>query len=246
MIIIRYSFLLFFIFSIYTNGLSAREGWVFSTFLGFSESANTTIKFKLNDQPKLSMTGKYEGKSWTDSHYWFGRFERWSGKKGLGIELIHHKIYLKNTTDIIENFSISDGYNLLHVNIAREKDYGIWRLGVGAVIAHPDATFQGREQYKIKGSKGLHWAGPSAAISFERVLYEKKQTIVSLEGKINISYAKVPISDHSSEYAEVPNIGFHIALGFCRHLPKQSTVKQKVLYLTPYLYSKVIGGALGT
>ena len=36
------------------------------------------------------------------------------------------------------------------------------------------------EQYKIKGSKGLHWAGPSAAVSFERLLYEKKQTIVSL------------------------------------------------------------------
>ncbi|RAP30326.1 hypothetical protein DID76_03395 [Candidatus Marinamargulisbacteria bacterium SCGC AG-414-C22] len=219
----------------------AADGWQFTTYVGASYSADAPLKIRLADQSNIDMTADYDNRSFEDSHYWIGRFEKWHHNKALGFEVVHHKVYLKNTTSIVEDFSISDGFNLVYVNWAKKSKNAILRYGLGVVIGHPDVTIKDRDQFVTKGSEGLYLSGPSVQISYERELWQKKLTVVTLETKGSLSYAKVPVSNNDDEYAETVDVAFHIALGVGRKLPKQASLTEKALFLSPYLYSKAYG-----
>ncbi len=62
------------------------------------------------------------------------------------LELIHHKLYLdEGLPDYISSLEFTDGYNLLMGNFVFKKDHIGYRLGVGALITHPDVTIVGDE-----------------------------------------------------------------------------------------------------
>ena len=95
------------------------DGWYLSTMMGGSISGPSNLTINFNDRDTLSMSADYNNRSFDDSHWWSFRVENWHLNQSLGIELIHHKIYLDNTNDIVESFSLSDGYNLLFFNCLR-------------------------------------------------------------------------------------------------------------------------------
>ena len=235
-------FTLLFIKLLTVTGMAyINDGLYLSTYMGASKSANNTLFFKFQDQDDLTYNARYDNKSFSDSHWWMAKLERWKNKKSVSIELIHHKIYLKNTNDIINNFSISDGYNLLYFNRGKQINNHILRYGAGIVIAHPDITITGRDRFKTKGIKGLFLSGLSIKTDHEYILYKHKTAVITLQTKLTASYAKIPISTNKNEYVIAPDYAIHISIGYVRLLPKKAKLKEKILFLTPLAYPKLVG-----
>ena len=129
--------------------------------------------------------------------------------------MVHHKVYLKNTTDYIQSFSVSDGYNLLYLNYAyRLNKKHILRSGVGLIFGNPDVRLKGRDRYLHRHLKGMHFGGFTTQLSYERWVYENDDLFVNSEIKLTHSHAKLPISSNDSEYAIVPDTAIHFNLGF--------------------------------
>ena len=196
-----------------TVSISAEDGWYWSTFMGGSISTHNSLKVKLDDHPDHTINARYSSRSFEDSHWWMTRIEKRKGNKIYSFEMIHHKIYLQNTNDIVESFSVSDGYNLLYFNIGRVKEKMRYRYGLGIIIAHPDVTIAGREPFHTPGLKGHYLAGPTMQFNVERLIWENKLYFVSLDTKLTLSYAWIPLSDRDGETAEAPDIAVHFSLG---------------------------------
>ena len=151
-----------------------KKGWHLSTFMGVSQSTNNHLSIHLEDQDDQVFLAHWNNRSFEDSHWWAVRLEKWKKNKSIGIEAVHHKIYLDNTNDIIQSFSISDGYNLIYLNFGRQYGPHLYRLGVGFVLAHADVTIKNRKRHIIKGPKGHRVAGPTVQFNYERWLWENK------------------------------------------------------------------------
>jgi len=217
------------IFTMYSD-----SGTYLSSSLGWSESLNSNLNLYLADQSDIKHDAEWNGNSFKDSLYYSIRVEKWNEGKGRGIEWVHHKIYLDNTTDTIEDFSISDGFNLLLYNWAQKnKTYDfIQRIGIGLVFAHVDVTLSGRERFYMDGGLGGSYiSGITSQLSIEKWVYESPRHFVNAEAKLTASYARVPVSSDINEFADVPNIGFHILLGIgSKPIEKSSSPKDKALY----------------
>lgn len=222
------------------------DGWTLSAFMGGSISMDNTLSFHFSDQADQVLRAKYDNKSFTDSHWWAFRLERWKGKKSRGMEIIHHKIYLENTNSVIQDFSISDGYNLFYYNFGKKRGRHIYRFGVGVVMGHPDATITGRDRYIVKGFSGHHLAGPTVQFNHEVRVWENKYHFVSLDSKLTFSYAKVPISTDSEEYAVAPDIAVHFSLGIGSKsaIFERPGLVGKALFFLPLAYPVTMGHTL--
>jgi len=240
---------IFLILLIGASSLSAVEdGWHLSTFMGGSMSMDNRLYIHLKDQPDQEIHAQYTNQPFTDSHWWAFRTERFRGDRLRGFELIHHKIYLRNTNDVVTRFSISDGYNLAYYNMGKAVGRNRYRFGMGMVLGHPDVTIEGRDNFHTPGPTGHFLAGPSVQFNYERVLWENMTHFVSVDTKLTLSYARVMISDDHDEYADAPDVAFHVSVGFGS---KPSAFRQqgvrKLSYFTPILYPYLVGTyVLGT
>ena len=230
------SYLLVFIFIVlfFPSATIAEDGWYLQSHWGFSNSIHSSLAIKRNDKPGIVHTAKWKGKSFKDSWYYTVKVDHWKGDRSHGIEWIHHKAYLANPPEQIEHFSISDGYNLLMFNRGSRWSNGlINRIGAGLVFGHPDMKFRDEERFYMKGGIGGNYlAGVAAQYSIEKRLYEIKHFIFTLEGKVTASFARVPISEDNTEYAEVPLIAWHITFGLgSKPLKKGAKVRDWARYI---------------
>ena len=73
------------------------------------------------------------------------------------------------------------------------------------------------------GISGAYFAGFATQYSLEKWFYQTKHHVFTLEGKVTAAYARIPISNNSSEYADVPNIALHVTVGIgSKPLPKKA------------------------
>ena len=221
-------------FVVFQNKGFASDGWYFHSNWGLSNSMNSTLSIKRDNSPHIVHNAKWKAKSFSDSWYYTVKLEKWLGDKARGIEWVHHKIYLANPPAGLDEFSISDGYNMLFYNFARKtKRNRISRLGLGLVFGHPDVTFTGAERFYMKGGAGgSYLAGVAAQVSLEKWLYETDHFIFSVEGKLTASYARVPVSENRSEFAEAPVVAWHLTFGLgSKPLKKQASLIDWTRYI---------------
>ena len=136
------------------NEKKLKDGYYLTGLNGTAYSFDSTLNIhRPNEAYKINAS--YDTKPFTDYPYYAFRLEKWTDNKAYGIELIHHKIYLNNPQRSLKNFSISDGYNLLTLNRTWHlDDHHFFRLGLGAVLAHPDVTFDnGPRFHRVGGFK---------------------------------------------------------------------------------------------
>ena len=151
------------------GGASAREAiWSIEALIGdaYSFESHTRI-----EHPAVS-TGAFDGRHTTRGlegplHYTF-RVSRLLEEGAWEIQLLHHKLYLRNAPSAVEALSVSHGFNVLTLN--RAVDLEDWRLrfGLGPVIAHPEARVDGISYggpYELSGAAALVGIGRSIALS---------------------------------------------------------------------------------
>ena len=224
------------------------DGWVFINYLGMSESLNSSLFLNVDGDTNIRLrSARWVGKSFTDSLYYAVKIEKWKGNKGRGLEWVHHKIYLKSDSDDIDDFSISDGYNLLFFNRVRPfkrwGDDAYMRLGLGFVFAHMDVRLPGRERFYMDGGiRGSYFSGVACQIALDKWVKTFSSHFVTLETKFTASYARPPISTDTEEYAIVPNYAFHVILGVGNKPATARTLKETVkIFSVPTIYMRGAG-----
>ena len=195
-----------------------------------------------SDDGDIVHSARWSGRPFVDTSYYTIRIENWAGNKVSGVELVHHKMYLLNNPTGIDNFSISDGYNMIFYNVGkRNEDNLISKFGIGIIWAHPDITLTGRDRFWNSGGvSGFYFSGVALQASLERWFYETTHHVFTVEGKLTAGYARLRISEDDSEFADVPHIAAHLTFGLGSKPLKTKTVKSVSHYiLTPsaYLFS---------
>ncbi|MSR88685.1 MAG: hypothetical protein EXS67_03410 [Candidatus Margulisbacteria bacterium] len=238
---------LFFLFSgsIFSEN---QDGWHLSTFMGGSMSLPNRLKIDFADLPDQSINTHIDNKSFSDSHWWICRLEDWHGEDGQGFELIHHKVYLANTTDLVQHFGVCDGYNLLYYNFGKRFGEDRFRFGLGLAFPHPNIKIAGRETFFKEGLAGKYLGGPTFQLDYEHVMWDNDLYFVSMDTKLTLSYIRIPVSNNRKEYADVPDIAIHFGFGFGSK-PKAFNQEGlgKALYFAPLVYPYLTGTyVLGT
>ena len=196
----------------------AQESWSFEFKSGLVHSFPTPLTIRQSGHDDIKLVAKYDSKPFEGSVYYALRIGRWEDNQAWELELIHHKLYLlgKNKPPEVQHFEITDGYNLILLNWAREHkeflDGLIYRIGAGAVMPHPETIVRGKKLAGVGGlfNQGLYISGPTAQVGAEKRFFLWEGLFVKIEGKLTASYAHVPIQGGS---ADVPDVSAHGLFG---------------------------------
>lgn len=196
-----------------TLGAVAQSRWLFE--LHEAVVANVPLPLSIHQEgyPDIKLTGaRYHSQPFTLPVYYDGRISRWHNDKSWEIEFTHHKIYLQNNPPEVQKFSVSHGYNFLMVNRGFDRQAFRYRVGAGAVIAHPESevrhlTFETKRR---DNDKGYYLSGPALQASINKPLYLGKRFFFNAEARTTLAYASVKIAQGR---AHVWNIAFHLMLG---------------------------------
>jgi hypothetical protein len=191
---------------------SQETRWSFEGFLGSAYNFPSPLWINQLDQDEVYVWARYDTRPLFDSPYYAWRISRWKETRAWEFELVHHKIYLSNEPDEVDDFNVSHGYNLLTLNRAWDYSRFILRFGTGLVISHPETEIRGRKFSQDQGlfGKGFYISGPTIQFAAGKRFYLWRKLFFALEAKITASYALIPIEGGT---AHVPNAALHGLFG---------------------------------
>jgi hypothetical protein len=180
--------------------------WSFELRTGSALSFDSNLKIEQSGFPELSFDADYETRPFEDAFYYGWRVSYRNPNHAWEVELIHHKVYLKNTRPEVEYFEVSHGYNLLLVNYSR--DYGglNLRAGAGPVISHAESEIRNKSF-----SSNYEFSGLCGQFAIDKRFYLGQRFFLTVEGKFTAARATVSIADGE---ATVPNVAIHGLIGF--------------------------------
>lgn len=189
--------------------------WNISLSTGAVYNFPMSLKIKQSGQPEINTTAHYDTKPFTMPPYYSVRIARWKNEQSWEFELIHHKLYLSNLPKNVQEFTITNGYNLLIINHGFKEPAYIWRLGLGIVLTHPESTVRGKKFNEHGGIRtfdtdGYFISGAVAQGAIEKRYDLNKNLFVYGEAKLTAAFASVPIY---GGFADAPNIALHGVLG---------------------------------
>ncbi len=195
--------------------------------LGNAFNMNQDLSIHRDGKEDINFNASFKTNGLRSPQYYSLRFGREIAGKKFEFEFIHHKLYLDKTStnngssetvDLIQKFEVTDGYNLLMINLTNSIYNHIrYRIGLGTVVSHPDIIIEDETNYIQGGglipkfwTDGYNWSGISSQFSifFNKKLSDKIN--YNIEGKAVMAKTKIPIVDGSFD---LPNISLHILLG---------------------------------
>lgn len=199
------------------NANAQKSQWGFELHGGLPYNVPLPLTITQQNEPTIHFNAKYSSQPMTPPVYWVWRFSKWKNGKGWELEAIHHKLYLDNIPDEIQEFTITHGYNIVTVNRSFEKllfqkhSY-ILRLGAGIVLAHPENEVRNQKLYPHDGlfELGYYISGPVLNLTVGKRFYFCNRAFLNTELKFNPSYSRVPIV---SGHADVWNMAFAFVFG---------------------------------
>jgi hypothetical protein len=144
------------------HGKDEKAQWSFELLIGDAYNADSRTRIEHDTQGNISFTGDYETRGLQGPLHYAWRVARWEDTRGWELQLLHHKIFLRNRPVGVDALSVSHGFNIVTVN--RALDYRGWRMraGLGPVITHAEASITGTHYdgpYEIAGAAALVGVG---------------------------------------------------------------------------------------
>lgn len=214
-------FLFAVLFIFYTQKTYAQSRLSFELHGGEVFNLPLPLTVTQNGYPDLKITARYNSESFTLPVYWNMRLSRWQRDKAWELELIHHKLYLDNTTPEIQKFNISHGFNLIMLNRGFDKKKFRYRFGAGIVLAHPESNIRGKEfgdstdDYDL----GYYLSGPVLNLAFGTAFRLNDLFYFDLESKLTYAYARVKVAEG---HAAVNNLALHLIFGLGMDFQKRN------------------------
>ena len=188
--------------------------WSFELQGSIAENVPMPLHISQNGYPDINLNANFISKSLTAPISWDWRFSRWQGNQSWEIEAIHHKIYLVNTTNEVERFNISHGFNIVTINRGFKLQWFFVHSGLGIVLAHAENIVRSLSYDDSQGYFKIgyyEFAGPVLNFSISRPINISKRLFINAEAKSTLAYARVKVVNG---HADVYNIAFHLVLGF--------------------------------
>ena len=204
---------------IFFNLLSPLIGASIDISIGDAFSLSQDLKVKRDGLDDIDFNASFKTNGLQSPQYYSIRFRKDVVGKTLECEFIHHKLYVHdNLPDEIEKFEITDGFNLLLVNLHKMINQSLgYRIGIGTVVTHPDIIIDGETDYVEGGglipkfwTDGYHWGGLSSQLSIFLNKKLNNKLHYNIEGKAVVANASIPVRNGGFD---LPNISFHILLG---------------------------------
>ncbi|WP_148041424.1 hypothetical protein [Rufibacter immobilis] len=181
-------------------------------FAGTSWSLPMPLKIVQPGEARIRLKARYRTRPWTGAPYYAYRlgYGNWSA------ELVHHKVYLQNPTPEVEHFEVSHGYNLVMLSraVPLAGTPGVFRVGLGLVIGHPEGRVRGKPINPVKSllGGGYHIAGFCLQAAVGPKLGVADHWFFRPEAKLTAAWARMPLAGGGS--VTVPNVALHTLLGF--------------------------------
>lgn len=191
----------------------AQSRWTFEMHGGQVYNLPMSLSIKQQGFPDIKLTARYNTEALTLPVYWDLRFGRWQNARLWEMELIHHKLYLDNTTPEVQKFNISHGFNMIMVNRGFDKKTFRYRAGAGVVLAHPESIIRGKEfgNSTDDWDTGYYLTGPVFNLAISRPIRLGGRFYLNPEAKTTFAYSNIKIAQG---HADVYNLAFHLILGF--------------------------------
>jgi len=190
----------------------AENVWALEILSGTTASLPTPLRIRQFGEEDIRLNARYETRPFVSPFYYVLRIARWKSNRAWELELIHLKLYLKNSPTEVQSFAITHGYNLLNVNWAQRQKGYVLHLGAGVVLAHPENRVRGKKLPENGGIFGLgqYLSGPSLHTAIGKEFHAWQSLLIVAEGKITMSFARIPIQDGRANMA---NLTFHGIIG---------------------------------
>ena len=197
----------------------AQSSWTIELHGGQVYNVPMSLSISQQNYPVLSLKARYHTEPFTLPVYWDLRLSRWQKNKSWELELIHHKLYLNNTTPEITKFNISHGFNMLMINRGFEQASFRYHAGIGLVLSHPESLIRGIEFGDTTDDWDLGYfvSGPVVNLALAKPIRLSGRFFLNTEAKTTFAYSTIQVGQG---HANVNNLAFHHILGLGVNLKK--------------------------
>jgi hypothetical protein len=143
-------------------------GWSAEVLIGDAYDMTSRTHIHNAHTSDSAFGGDYETRGLEGPVHYSLRVTRWNQDRGWELELLHHKLYLRNRPESVEALSISHGFNIVTLGRIYAIDPWRFRLGIGPVIAHPEARIAGVSyggDYELAGAAAVGGVGAAFNLS---------------------------------------------------------------------------------
>ncbi len=179
---------------------------------GFVYNINSPLLILQEGRDNLILNADYETKSFEKIPYFVIRLNYKTSNILLELQYIHHKINLTNTSSEIQDFEISDGFNIISINYRLMTKYLDFRFGLGAAITYCKSTIRGYNYSPTGGvfNSGYYIAGPVLLFGVNKEFDLSKHFYLNAEAQFTSAWVLVPVA---AGYGYVSNFALHLMLG---------------------------------
>lgn len=176
-------------------------------FFGSAKSASLPITVSQRGQADLHFTARWATRPTRPTPYYAARVGVWRGNRGWRLDILHHKLYLLSRPPEIDDFRITNGFNILSLSRAFRLRHLTYSIGTGPVLTYPISTVRGAKYNENLGWKGYRLSGGSIVGAVTREFPLTAGVVFSLDARVSGSYVRVPVVNG---HADVPNLAVHL------------------------------------
>jgi hypothetical protein len=172
---------------------------------GMALNLPTTLSFHHDDLGRFDHAARWETRPLDQPFYWAARVRWQRAVDGFELQLLHHKLYLRNNPPGVDHFEVTHGFNLLTVNYLRRTRPVQLRGGLGVVIPDTESIVQGQHRddgYSVAGPALLVGAGWEHALG--------RYVLLAAEAQFAAGWATVGIDGGD---ARVRSLALHLLVG---------------------------------
>ena len=208
----HFNFIIILLILFQFNPLQAQLLHSIDVIAGAPLNFDSKVSFHQAGEEDISLMGQYISKPLEDPYYLGFRLNFNIADHVWELQFLHHKVYLTNTTEQVQHFEITHGFNTLTAHYRFIYDEFNLRLGTGVVLPHTESTIRGVQHASTGGifGWGYHITGPIFLAGINRDWMLGSHFYLNTELQFIGGWAKVPIFNG---HAHATNFAFHFIFG---------------------------------
>ena len=121
------------------SGYACGAEWLLEFLGGNAYNFDSRLKIEQDVGFSETVDAEYETRGFQAPVLYLLRMGRWEAQRGWELSFLHHSSICRIRRPV-DNVSISHGFNIVTVNRAWRAGDWSWRIGLGPVITHAEAT----------------------------------------------------------------------------------------------------------
>lgn len=180
--------------------------------VGAPLNIETDLDIRQDGEETLDLDGGFRSEPFDMPIYWAVRISRETTDGGVGIELMHDKLFLEDPPDEVGDFVISHGFNLLTLQRAWRTGPLIARAGLGVILAHPENEVRGRRLDETDGifGTGYHLTGPVGLGALGHRLRLSRRLAIATEVRVSVAPVTLPVAGGEATFT---HLAAHLLVG---------------------------------